>query len=161
MRWARSGWRCGSRSPERRAWARPPDRRSGSTSRPTSRPRSGERRARLAEAAADAGRLSTLRRRLPLGLALGAAVALAVGIAGDAPKVASALFAFQWGLLPLILALTLVNYLVRFVKWTMYLRLIGAPPISAGESFLLFFSGLAMTITPGKVGEWLKSYLLR
>jgi hypothetical protein len=29
------------------------------------------------------------------------------------------------------------------------------------DSFLMFFSGLAMVITPGKVGEWLKSYLLR
>src|SRR5262249_29182044 len=74
---------------------------------------------------------------------------------------AAALAGFRWELLPLILVLTLVNYLVRFVKWQIYLRLIGAPPIPGWESFLLFFSGLAMTITPGKVGEWLKTYLLR
>jgi uncharacterized protein (TIRG00374 family) len=109
----------------------------------------------------DDSRLAALRRKLPLGLALGAAVALVLGIAADAPKVAAALASFNWGLLPLILVLTLVNYLVRFVKWQLYLRLIGAPPIPLWESFLLFFSGLAMTITPGKVGEWLKSYLLR
>ena len=109
----------------------------------------------------ETSRLAALRRKLPLGLAFGAAVALAVGIAGDAPKVAAALAGFRWELLPLVLLLTLVNYLVRFVKWQIYLRLIGAPPIPAWESFLLFFSGLAMTITPGKVGEWLKSYLLR
>src|SRR5262245_10188484 len=111
--------------------------------------------------ASDESRLVGLRRKLPLGLALGAAVALGLGIAGDAPRVAAALASFRWELLPVILALTLVNYLVRFVKWQLYLRLIGAPPIPSGDSFLLFFSGLAMTITPGKVGEWLKSYLLR
>lgn len=116
---------------------------------------------RLGNPRADGRGLATLRRKIPLGLAFGAAVALTVGVAGDAPKVAAALVAFQWELLPLILVLTLVNYLVRFVKWQIYLRLIGAPPIPIGESFLLFFSGLAMTITPGKVGEWLKSYLLR
>jgi uncharacterized membrane protein YbhN (UPF0104 family) len=109
----------------------------------------------------DVGRLEQLRRRLPLWLGIGVAVALAVGIAGDGPKVVDALGRFRWSLLPAILVLTLVNYLVRFVKWTIYLRLIGAPPIPTGESFLLFFSGLSMTITPGKVGEWLKSYLLR
>jgi glycosyltransferase 2 family protein len=119
-------------------------------------------RAAVSSAPADeSSRLAALRRKLPLGLALGAAVALALGIAGDAPKVAAALAGFRWELLPIILVLTLVNYLVRFVKWQIYLRLIGAPPIPSWESFLLFFSGLAMTITPGKVGEWLKSYLLR
>lgn len=109
----------------------------------------------------DVGRLTALRRWLPLWLALGAAVALAVGIAGDLPRVLQSLAAFDWALLPVILGLTLVNYLVRFFKWQLYLRLIGARGIAGGESFLLFFSGLAMTITPGKVGEWLKSYLLR
>lgn len=109
----------------------------------------------------EAGRLRQLRRQLPLWLGVGVAVALAVGVLGDASQVADALARFRWSLLPAILALTLVNYLVRFVKWTIYLRLIGAPPIETGESALLFFSGLSMTITPGKVGEWLKSYLLR
>src|SRR5207237_10418287 len=40
-------------------------------------------------------------------------------------------------------------------------RLSGAPAIPRGESALIFCSGLSMTMTPGKVGEWLKSYLLR
>lgn len=109
----------------------------------------------------EAGRLARLRRQLPLWLAVGAAVALGVGVFGDAPKVAAALAAFPWALLPLVLALTCVNYGIRFVKWQLYLRLIRAPSVPRGESALIFFSGLSMTMTPGKLGEWLKSYLLR
>ena len=47
------------------------------------------------------------------------------------------------------------------MKWEYYLRLIGVRGLSKRDSFLIFFSGLGMVITPGKVGEWLKSYLLR
>jgi uncharacterized protein (TIRG00374 family) len=107
------------------------------------------------------GRLAQLRRRLPLWLAVGVGVALAVGVLGDAPKVGTALAGFDWALLPAILALTLLNYGIRFVKWEVYLRLIGAPHVPRGESALIFIAGLSMTMTPGKVGEWLKSYLLR
>jgi uncharacterized protein (TIRG00374 family) len=88
-------------------------------------------------------------------------VAAGVGIAGDAERVASLLAGFPWQLLPLILGLTSLNYLLRLVKWGFYLRLIGAPSIPPLESGLIFFSGLSMTITPGKLGEWIKSYLLR
>lgn len=63
--------------------------------------------------------------------------------------------------MPAILGLTLLNYALRFVKWHLYLRLIGIPPIGPRDSFLIFFSGLSMSMTPGKVGEWLKSYLLK
>jgi uncharacterized protein (TIRG00374 family) len=114
----------------------------------------------LAEVAVEGSRLDQLRRRLPLWLALGAAVALAVGVLGDGPKVGAALAGYRWQLLPLVLGLTLLNYGIRFVKWQIYLRLIGAPAVPRGESALIFFSGLSMTMTPGKVGEWLKSYLL-
>jgi len=110
---------------------------------------------------AEDGRLAQLRRRLPLWLGVGAGVALGVGVFGDAPKVLGALERFPWALLPAILGLTLLNYAIRFVKWQLYLRLIGAPSIPADESALIFVSGLSMTMTPGKVGEWLKSYLLR
>ena len=58
------------------------------------------------------------------------------------------------------LALALLNYLLRFFRWAYYLRVlkISAPVAVSG---LVFLSGLAMSITPGKAGELLKSYLLR
>ena len=67
---------------------------------------------------------------------------------------------FRWELMPLILLVTLGNYILRFAKWEYYLRQIG-DRLKRIDSFLIYFSGLGMTITPGKVGEWLKSYLLK
>ena len=67
---------------------------------------------------------------------------------------------FRWEFLPLILELTLFNYLCRFFKWQYYLHRLGIN-IPWLTSLLIFLSGLSMAITPGKVGELLKSYLLK
>src|SRR5438105_8579124 len=71
-----------------------------------------------------------------------------------------ALARFRWEYLPAILALTLFNYICRFFKWQYYMKRlkIDVPWV---KSFLIFISGLSMAITPGKVGELLKSYLLK
>ena len=57
------------------------------------------------------------------------------------------------------LGLASANYLLRFLRWAFYLRVlkIDAP---AGVSALVFLSGLAMSVTPGKAGELVKCYLL-
>jgi uncharacterized protein (TIRG00374 family) len=50
---------------------------------------------------------------------------------------------------------------LRFFKWQYYLKLIGVRDFPLLDSALTYLSGLGMAVTPGKVGEWLKSYLLR
>ena len=54
--------------------------------------------------------------------------------------------------------LALSNYLFRYFRWCYYLRVlkIRVP----ARLNLLAFSGLAMSVTPGKVGELVKCYLL-
>jgi uncharacterized protein (TIRG00374 family) len=104
--------------------------------------------------------LQTLRNRLLISLLLGLVVFAGLSIYADLHDVLRSLSEFNWALLPLILALTSMNYVCRFIKWEYYLRLIGVTGLSKRDSFLVFFSGLGMVITPGKVGEWLKSYLL-
>ncbi len=105
--------------------------------------------------------LRTLRNRLLISLLLGLVVFAGLSIYADFRNVLHSLRAFNWALLPLILFLTTMNYVFRFVKWEYYLRLIGVRDLSKRNSLLVFFSGLGMVITPGKLGEWLKSYLLR
>ncbi len=102
-----------------------------------------------------------LRGKLLLSVLLGVVVYAGVTFFVDYNDVASSLADFNWALLPLILGLTTMNYVFRFVKWEYYLRIIGVKGLARRDSFLIFFSGLGMVITPGKVGEWLKSYLLR
>ena len=57
------------------------------------------------------------------------------------------------------LGLALANYLLRFLRWAFYLKVLAIEsPVVI--SALVFLSGLAMSITPGKAGELVKCYLL-
>ena len=105
--------------------------------------------------------LHSLRNRLLLSLLLGVIVFAGLTFYADYRDVGEALSDFRWELLPLILLLTSMNYVFRFVKWEYYLRIIGVKGLARRDSLLIFLSGLGMVITPGKVGEWLKCYLLR
>lgn len=102
------------------------------------------------------------RFRQGIGIGVGLAVLVYVGYAlvVGADEVAGALGAFAWEWLPVLLALSIVNYVIRFVRWEYYLRLLDIR-VPLGTSAAIFLAGLAMTVTPGKVGEFLKSYLLK
>ena len=105
--------------------------------------------------------LDQLRRRLLLGILAGVFVVAAVVLILDGDALVSALNDFDWRLLPLVLGLTLANYLLRFVKWQYYLRLLGVSSLSLKDSALIFLAGFTMVMTPGKIGEMLKAYLVR
>ena len=105
--------------------------------------------------------IAKLRSRLMISMLLGIVVFAGLLAYGDFRHVGDSLKTFRWELLPLILLVTLGNYLLRFLKWEYYLRQIGVKGLKRVDSFLIYFSGLGMTVTPGKIGEWLKSYLLK
>ncbi|GCE48887.1 uncharacterized protein (TIRG00374 family) [Thermosporothrix hazakensis] len=101
-----------------------------------------------------------LRSGILVSLLLAFAVVVTILLYADASRLLQALLHFHWEILPLILGLTLCNYALRFVKWHFYLHLL-AIPLKLWPSLLIFLAGLSMAITPGKVGELLKSYLLK
>jgi uncharacterized protein (TIRG00374 family) len=105
--------------------------------------------------------VQNLRGKLLFSLLLGIVVFAGLTFYADFSDLLKSLEEFNWALLPLILGLTAVNYALRFVKWQYYLRLIGVRGLKRSDSLLIYFSGLGMVVTPGKVGEWLKCYLLR
>jgi len=78
----------------------------------------------------------------------------------DAPLFADAISSFDPGWLPVVLGLPLVNYALRFLKWQYLLGRTGVR-LPAGRSLLVFLAGFSMTVSPGKLGEVLKSCLLR
>ncbi len=85
-----------------------------------------------------------------------------LGLVSDIREVGETISSFQWAILPIILILTLLNYLLRWLKWDYYLRRLHlGEGVSYGDSGLLFTSGMVMAVTPGKIGEVFKSYLLR
>jgi uncharacterized membrane protein YbhN (UPF0104 family) len=92
-------------------------------------------------------------------------VAAAIGIAalstiGDVRHAGDHLDEFGWWAFGATLALALGNYALRFVRWQVYLarRSVRVP---LGSSAIVFGAGLSLSITPGKLGELVKSYLLR
>ncbi len=104
---------------------------------------------------------SRIRNRLLFSMLFGVVVYAGLSAYGDFREVGRSFGDFRWELMPLILLVTCGNYGLRFVKWEYYLHHIGVRDLSRINSFLIFFSGLGMVVTPGKVGEWLKSYLLK
>lgn len=67
---------------------------------------------------------------------------------------------FKWGYFPFVLLLACTNYLIRFSKWQYYLKTLKLK-VPRRESFIIFMSGLSLSITPGKLGEVIKSYFLK
>lgn len=60
----------------------------------------------------------------------------------------------------LALALSLINYGLRFQRWQKYLGLLGHR-VYAPESLRIYVIGFAMTILPGKAGEAIRSVFLK
>jgi len=58
------------------------------------------------------------------------------------------------------LALSLVNYGLRFVRWQKFLVLLGHR-VHTPESLRIYIAGFGLTILPGKVGETIRSVFLK
>ncbi|HNV68145.1 MAG TPA: lysylphosphatidylglycerol synthase transmembrane domain-containing protein [Candidatus Ozemobacteraceae bacterium] len=59
-----------------------------------------------------------------------------------------------------IVGAVLFNYALRFLKWSFFLRLLEIR-LSLTDSLWIFFSAFTMILSPGKVGELVKSVLIR
>ena len=83
-----------------------------------------------------------------------------LSLISDLDTLKKALIDFPLGLLVPIGLLSLGNYFLRYIKWHWYLKLLGHR-ISRFPNFLVFLSGFALTVTPGKVGEFIKAYIVK
>lgn len=104
--------------------------------------------------------IDNLKQKMTYPIIVGASVVLVLAIYADIDAITSALFRFEWKYIPLIIILTISNYALRFYKWDYYLCKLGIH-VNKKNSAMVFFSGFAMSITPGKFGEVLKSFLLK
>ena len=83
------------------------------------------------------------------------AIAVFVGLVGygDFRKIGIHLAEFPYPFLAAAFTLACANFALRFVRWAYYLKVLELrPPLSV--SILVFLSGLAMAITPGKAGSF-------
>ncbi len=104
------------------------------------------------------------RKRLGVQLLWSLLLALLVYIGlivyGDWRQLSALLADFPWVWLAPTLALTLVNFGMRLLKWHWYLWLIRTP-IGFGQSARIYGISFLMMMTPGKVGEFVRAFMVR
>jgi uncharacterized membrane protein YbhN (UPF0104 family) len=62
----------------------------------------------------------------------------------------------------IVLALSLGNYALRFVRWHLYIAKLSDARVPLWDHWLVYLAGFSLTTTPGKAGEVLRSlYLVR
>jgi uncharacterized membrane protein YbhN (UPF0104 family) len=109
--------------------------------------------------------VSTLLRRTLYALAAGIILYVAGVLWFDVEPLRQTLVGYPWLVFVAALGLSATNYLLRFAKWELSLHWLRvreqAPRLTRGRSLLIYLAGLSMSVTPGKVGEVLRSMLLR
>ena len=103
---------------------------------------------------------SKIGRRMVAGVLFGIAVYAGMAIWADGGAVIDTLKRLPWWIIPTCCGLSFLNYVVRFWKWQRYLHLLDVK-LDRGTSFLIYLSGLSMSVTPGKMGEVFKSWLVK
>lgn len=103
---------------------------------------------------------SRLHIRLLVSIIAGLGVFAGLSIYADIRAITGAFAEFRWSYIPAILLLTLLNYFLRFYKWDFFLRTINIK-VKFRDSLAIFLSGLTMSVTPAKLGEVFKSFLLK
>lgn len=98
--------------------------------------------------------------RLVPGLVIAALAFLGLAVYSDFDALRAALARFDYVYLAPALALAAANYLIRFARWCWYLRFLGVD-VPLRRSAAVFFTGLSMAVTPGRVGELVKCLMLR
>jgi uncharacterized protein (TIRG00374 family) len=104
--------------------------------------------------------VARFRRWLAIFLAVASFAYVLFALWSGFRKTADSLIGFPWLWYIPVLALTLVNYGMRYYKWTWLLRQLGVV-VPVRGNIGAFVAGLAMVITPGKAGEVLKPYLVK
>lgn len=67
---------------------------------------------------------------------------------------------FTASTLMMVLLLVIISLILKFLRWHKYLSYLSIR-INLGDSILIFCAGLTMSISPGKVGELIKAFLIR
>ncbi|MDF1526657.1 MAG: lysylphosphatidylglycerol synthase transmembrane domain-containing protein [bacterium] len=87
-------------------------------------------------------------------------VFILVSLISDLETLKTALSGFPLRFLVPVGLLSVGNYFLRYVKWHWYMKLLDHR-IDRFPNLLVFLSGFALTVTPGKVGEFIKAYIVK
>jgi uncharacterized protein (TIRG00374 family) len=104
--------------------------------------------------------LNKLKKKVIVSIVIAGVFYLAFTIYADFSNVVEAFRKFNLLLLPVLLLLSFLNYFARFLKWDYYLSIVKVK-MKKIDSLSTFMSGLIMSVTPAKLGEVLKSVLVK
>ena len=104
--------------------------------------------------------LKKLKQKVIVSIVIAGVLYLAFTIYADFTNVVDAFKKFNLLLLPVLLLLSFLNYFTRFLKWDYYLSIVKVK-MKKLDSLSTFMSGLIMSVTPAKLGEVLKSVLVK
>lgn len=107
----------------------------------------------------DARPSGRLESRILIGVVIGAALYLVLAVVSGVDELSGALRTFAPTAFAVALGLALVNYALRFARQQLYLRLLGVE-VPVLRSAVAFVAAFSLTVTPGKMGELLKAWLL-
>ena len=100
-------------------------------------------------------------RNILIWTVLGAVVIFTlISLLSDLEALKLAILGFPAAILVPVALLSLGNYLLRYVKWHWYLILMGHR-VPRWPNLLVFLSGFALTVTPGKIGEFIKAFIVK
>ncbi len=103
---------------------------------------------------------SSMGRRVLLGTLFGVVVYAGIVFWADYDSIRASLVDFPPHVVGVALLLAFANYLIRFLKWERYLHLLDIE-LDRRTSFLIYMAGFSMGVTPGKMGEVFKSWMIR
>ena len=104
--------------------------------------------------------LSKMERNLVIGFLIGVLVFMAFAFFGDIRNVKNSILSISPPFFIGSILLIISSYMLRFVKWHYYLKYLNIN-VPKKDSLVIFFIGLSMSITPGKLGELIKTYFLK
>ncbi len=105
--------------------------------------------------------INEMVRRLGFWILIGGVFFITIIILlSDFGKVAAAISKISLPALASIICAVLFNYALRFAKWQFFLRKLEIK-IPLRENLWVFFSAFTMVLSPGKLGELIKSWLLK
>ena len=99
-------------------------------------------------------------RSFVFGIFLAVVVYLAIMILSGWEALIENIFRINPVVVILAMLLSLTNYVFRFLKWHLFTKSLELD-ISIKDNFQIFFAGLSLSITPAKVGEAIRAFLLK
>ncbi len=100
-----------------------------------------------------------------VGLVLAVLIYAGFVVVMDAETLGATLETLSWRAVGFALLASSGNYVLRFLKWELSLGWLGIRArgvrLSHAHSFVIYLAGLSMSISPGKIGEVLRSALLK